>query len=640
MRITTVLFLMIFASYLSAQKTTIYVDTQLTVDCKGNYSITDRNCSGSDGDAYTNLQSAAKVADAGTLVLIREGVYNTQLIPQNSGNANAYITFKNFNNENVILTGANLAPAIMIDRKDYIVIEGLKIHDVRYWLSALGSNHIIVRNNIFEKALDSAGSSKTGIFFQSSNYGKILNNIINESTQDNIALLNSDYNLIEGNTVTKAKHTLWTLKCSNYNILRNNYFHNEDQKIGEVFDCGNAGFGNADFPKLNAFDATKHNVIEKNIFAYTPSPGDASPYSGIQYAGQNGIIRNNIFYECEGPPIALTLYSEEAKYNYGNRIYHNVFYKNEFGAIDISGGTTGYTFYDQKIKNNIFYKNEFIRRDMRWNWYIELDEKPVQIKTARTSDIVIERNNLFHSGIDELYVIAYGERTSSSNPAPNPLSWWEANHSRAFTGNLQAIPEFVDEDNYDFRLKENSLMIDAGAFLTFTTNSGMNSTEMRVSDATWFIDGFGIVTGDTIQVEGQNDFAIVQSINYKTNLLNLDKPISWNRFQGISLRYSGSAPDIGAYEYWDRSVGLSKKLFDEKKITITPNPASDSIIIGIVGTQDDIIKKIVIYNKLGQQVMTINNKKEVNISGLHPGVYNIMVIFHDGVTITEKITKI
>lgn len=336
MRITTVLFLMIFASYLSAQKTTIYVDTQLTVDCKGNYSITDRNCSGSDGDAYTNLQSAAKVADAGTLVLIREGVYNTQLIPQNSGNANAYITFKNFNNENVILTGANLAPAIMIDRKDYIVIEGLKIHDVRYWLSALGSNHIIVRNNIFEKALDSAGSSKTGIFFQSSNYGKILNNIINESTQDNIALLNSDYNLIEGNTVTKAKHTLWTLKCSNYNILRNNYFHNEDQKIGEVFDCGNAGFGNADFPKLNAFDATKHNVIEKNIFAYTPSPGDASPYSGIQYAGQNGIIRNNIFYECEGPPIALTLYSEEAKYNYGNRIYHNVFYKNEFGAIDIS----------------------------------------------------------------------------------------------------------------------------------------------------------------------------------------------------------------------------------------------------------------------------------------------------------------
>ena len=64
---------------------------------------------------------------------------------------------------------------------------------------------------------------------------------------------------------------------------------------------------------------------------------NASPYSGIQYAGQNGIIRNNVFYDCQGPPISLTLYSGEATFNYGNRVYNNDFYNNEFGAIDISG---------------------------------------------------------------------------------------------------------------------------------------------------------------------------------------------------------------------------------------------------------------------------------------------------------------
>jgi hypothetical protein len=580
----------------------VYVDNQLTADCVGNYSISDRDCTGSDGDAYSTLQSAANGATAGYQVLIRGGVYEEQLSPEHSGGENNYITFKNFGNEVVEITGESLSPAIWLDQKDYLIIEGLKIHDVRRWLNALGSNQIIIRNNEFKRALDEGGSSKTGIFLQACNGAKILNNIIHESTQDNVGLIDCDYTLLEGNTITKAIHVLWTLKCSNYNVIRNNYFHNELQKIGEIYDCDDSGYGNSSFPKLFSEDDTKFNVVEGNVFAYTASPTDRSPYAGIQYAGQNGIIRNNIFYECEGPPLDLTIYGGEASYNYGNRISHNVFFNNEFGGISISGNYD-YSFGDQKIKNNILFKNKFVQRDFRWSWYNELNNNPVQILTGRDSDFLVERNNIFNSDIDELYVIAYGVRTSSSNDEPESLSWWETFNPEVFKDNLQVNPGFVDETNKDFHLHENSPMIDAGTFLTQTTRSGSNISVMEVEDAGWFTNGFGVVPGDTIQLEGQTGHAIILSINYSTNTLTLDRAGSWDSGQGVSLKYDDDRPDIGAYEFSSSSSGNAGGLFSGKNSSIIPNPTHGAFRIEL--DNNDVIEKVLIYNISGIQVKVV-----------------------------------
>lgn len=621
-----------FQSY--AQK--IYVDPKLPADCMGNYSVSNRDCSGSDGDAYKTLQSAANAATAGIQVFIREGVYNEQLNPQNSGEENKYITFKNYGSEVVEITGESLAPAIWIKQKDYIIIEGLKVHDVNRWLNALGCNHLIIQNCIFDNATNKYGSSKTGLFFQSCNHVKILNNIINESTQDNVALIDCNNNLIEGNTITKAKHAIWTLKCSNYNIIRNNYFHNEIQKIGEVYDCGNSGYGDGDFPKLTSHDDTKYNVIENNIFAYTASSGDHSPYSGIQYAGQHGIIRNNIFYECLGPPISLTVYSGESTNNYSNRISHNVFFDNEFGGIAISG-SEDYNFSDQKIKNNIFYKNQFIQHDMRWSWYAELNNKPVQIVTGRYYDITIENNNIFSSEADELYTIAYGSRTSSSNVPTQPLSWWEEYRSQAFKSNLQANPGFVDEANKNFHLQGNSPMIDAGMFLAKTTNSGTNSTVMEVDDAGWFIDGFGIVSGDTIQVEGQTDYMVIKSIDYTTKSLTLYRATTWETGQGVSRKYSGEKPDVGTYEYSSISTGIGGQLNDEEEIEIIPNPTKGLLHVELDGS--DSIDKVIVYNSMGQGLVHLENNSKLDISDLPNGIYYINIKTTNGTTERKKIIK-
>ncbi len=613
----------------------IYVDKQLSADCAGNYSIINRDCSGSDGDAYTTFQSAADAAVVGTQVLIREGEYNEQLSHQHSGEENNYITFKNFENEVVEISGESLNPAIWIDQKDYIIIEGLHVHDVDRWLNALGCQHIIVRDNKFERALNPYGSSKTGIFMQTCSHAKIVNNIIRESTQDNIGLIDCEYSLIEGNNITKATHVLWTLKCSNYNIIRGNYFLNELQKIGEIYDCHNSGYGSSKFPKLFSEDDTKYNVVENNIFAYTPSPEDRSPYAGIQYAGQNGIIRNNIFYECEGPPLDLTLYGEEATHNYGNRISHNVFYNNDFGGISVSGNDN-YNFGDQKIKNNILFKNQFVQRDFRWSWYEELNNKPVQIMLGRDSEVLFEKNNIFNSEVDELYVIAYGTRTSSSNDAPKTLGWWETSYSEVFKNNLQTDPKFVDETSEDFHLLENSPMIDAGTFLTRTTNSGAGITTMEVDDAGWFIDGFGIVSGDTIQLEGQNTYAIIISIDYPASTLTLDRAGSWDTGLGVSLKYNDDGPDLGAYEYSSISSGIAGGLSTEKKASIVPNPSNGLFTIELGGMER--VEKVSVLDISGKQVM-VAHSSEVNISDLDSGVYFLSITCGNGRNLIEKAVK-
>jgi hypothetical protein len=49
-------------------------------------------------------------------------------------------------------------------------------------------------------------------------------------------------------------------------------------------------------------------------------------------------------------------------------------------------------------------------------------------------------------------------------------------------------------------------------------------------------------------LEGQNLTAKIKDINYHTKTLSLSDPLSWNDRQGVSLKYKGKAPDIGAVE--------------------------------------------------------------------------------------------
>ena len=113
-----------------------------------------------------------------------------------------------------------------------------------------------------------------------------------------------------------------------------------------------------------------------------------------------------------------------------------------------------------------------------------------------------------------------------------------------------------DYSQFDFHLQSGSPAIDAGQFLTETTSAG-SGTIMNVADAGYFTDGLGITEGDLIQLEGQDLTATITSIDYNSNTITLDSSLTWNANQGVSLAYSGSAPDIGAYDFGLASSGGS-----------------------------------------------------------------------------------
>jgi hypothetical protein len=529
--------------------TVIYVDKQIGPTSCTTYDVATRSCGSGTATAYKTLAGAAGAATAGQTVLIRAGTYSQALVPQHSGAAGQPITYMPYESETVIITGASLCPAIDLSGRSYITIQGLTVSNVQRWLLAVSASHNVLVGNTFQHALDAGGSSKTGLFFQEATYNAVLDNVITDTTADNLSLVKSDYNLVEGNSFTEAEHTLWCIKCGNYNILRSNYFYNELQKIGEIYDCDGVGVDHDIF----LYNATKYNVVEDNVFAYTPSSGDASPYAGIQFSGQNTIIRKNAFYETVGPALDVTVYSGEAEYTMDNRVYNNVFYKTSFAGINIA--PAGYNLAGNAFKNNILTKSIFVRNDMRWDWYIELDGKPVNILIGRQDGFVFERNDIFDMQPGETYTITYGQRDSGSNPAQHNVAWWESHHGSLFTGNLEADPLFVDAAAYDFRLQAGSPLVDAGVFLTHTVGPG-NGTTMTVQDAGYFCDGYGIEneSGDRIRLEGGTGTARIVAINRTTNTLTLDAALTWSSGQGVTLDYAGAAPDLGALEY-QPSVG-------------------------------------------------------------------------------------
>lgn len=527
-----------------AGPTEIYVDARLTPAVCSTYNAATRSCSGGTATAYNTLAGAAAAATAGQTVFIRAGTYGEPLIPRNSGVAGREITFRPYGAEVVSITGAELLPAIDISGRSYVTIRGLNIDTVRRWLLAVDAHHNLIIGNAFRHAVDPFGSSKTGLFLQASRYNRIIGNTIDDSTQDNLSLVESDRNLVEGNTITRAEHTLFTIKCGNENILRGNCFHNELQKIGEIYDCDGVGVDHDIF----LYNATKYNVVERNVFDYTPSSGNSSPFAGIQYAGQNGIIRNNVFYDTVGPALDLTLYGGEAEWNTDNRVFHNVFYHSEFAGINIA--PPGLNLWGNVFKNNVLTGSVFVRNDTRWNWYVELNGKPVNILTGRLDGFLFEGNDIFDQQAGETYTITYGKRDETLNPPQHSVAWWQSNYPALFAGNLELAPDFIDAANHDFHLRPTSRLIDAGVFLTRTVSAG-SGTSLRVEDAGYFTDGYGIPgeTGDSIRLQDDARTAHVIAIDRAAGILTLDKPLSWTGGQGVSLAYAGGRPDIGAFEF-------------------------------------------------------------------------------------------
>ncbi|HVO65732.1 MAG TPA: hypothetical protein VMT12_04530, partial [Syntrophales bacterium] len=81
---------------------TFYVDNQLSSNCTGNYSIANRSCTGSDGNAYKTVAGGVAVLASGDTMYIRSGTYDENEIWIGANYA-SMVTLSGHQNERPIL---------------------------------------------------------------------------------------------------------------------------------------------------------------------------------------------------------------------------------------------------------------------------------------------------------------------------------------------------------------------------------------------------------------------------------------------------------------------------------------------------------------------------------------------------------
>ena len=463
-----------------------YVDTQLKTDCD-HYDPVNRLCDSS-SDSFSAINSMEKAllnVQPGDTLILQAGRY-APIVIQRSGTVSQPITIQGADNEKVIISGPRVG--FMIKQQHHVIIKNLQVNGVQGFARLEDAADIIFDNINFSNA--SASGTTGALKIVSSQYNKVLNSHFSHGSDLLILQDDANFNVVQGNTFGTSEHSSISVRCSSHNVLRNNTFNNPRQKALEIYDCQ----GISDAPIR--YQATKGNLIEKNNFAGTRGSSREHKYNAIQHCGQNTIVRQNVFTGNLGGGVSYQFYPKECLNVYDNKLYNNTFYHNRcFAIMGSKKKAKGY--HDNVAINNLLYKNTNCKGE--WG--------QVSIKNPET--VFLDNNSI-----------------------------------------VDKDPGFVDPVSGDLRLTAGSKQIDRGDFITHTRSSG-SGTVLPVKDASWFYDGFTIPSeqGDIIRIEDHSETARIISIDREHNTLILSKPLIWKKRDGVHLKYTGKAPDIGAFEY-------------------------------------------------------------------------------------------
>jgi hypothetical protein len=472
-----------------------------------------------DGPSACALSTANANAVAGDTIYLRGGTYSDQEIrPSNSGaSQDQRIIYTSYNQENVTLRDS--AYGIYIYKKSYITVNGINFYSLKRFMRIYAGHYNTISYCNFDTRSPESGDWVGALIADDFNdstpasenstynwvhhstfyrwvygdYAEHRGGLLDIGSWDDDPVDESGYNLIEDNIFAYGgHHTLGVY--SQYNVIRDNYFHNETNPTNWAYE----GYRDS----ITEGPVGGHNLYEGNRFGFARASGLAlrTPYN---------LLRFNLFYQTGSGGLQVVSSAAGQDHADYNRIYRNTFYH------------TGHLESDPGFQGGIYFAN--------WS-----GQSPV-------GNIV--RGNLFYDNKNG--AVTYEGQVEPQVVEDN----WDQN---------SVDPQFVnpsasDPDNPslpDLRLLADSPCIDAGAYPTRITSPAGSGTQFQVEDARYFIDGWGIphVQGDEIQLAG-GQAARITDIHYETNLITVDRVLTWTQNQGVSLAYQGAAPDLGAYEF-------------------------------------------------------------------------------------------
>jgi hypothetical protein len=282
----------------------IFVDGTLVNNCtSGNYSIQNRNCSGSDGNAYRTLREGVNAMGEGDIVLIRGDNYSdssTITLP-NRRNAAEGNLIKPYNQEAVTFDGriimGNYATIAGLTLINSLPIPGGTVH------FPSDSTHITVRNN------DITGGGRNAIQIDGGTYGLIQGNYLKTAAADDRSTIHGSPGngfLIDGNKFEnvhpKAGADLiqfihW--RGGTVEVSNNWFRHNEDE--------------NAVDWKIPDADGVKGavGIVRNNRFdGESIHDGCMIIWADIPDRNTNYIVEGNYFHNCNQRAINLKVAPE------------------------------------------------------------------------------------------------------------------------------------------------------------------------------------------------------------------------------------------------------------------------------------------------------------------------------------------
>jgi len=511
---------------------------------------------GSDGNsgatsllALKTIAAATAKAEPGDVIQILPGRYEQSIAPTRSGVPGKPIAYKRFGSSPVVLTHTyteGLRAAIDLYQVSHIVVDGIDVDGVKpgpdakvlHFAHIKDASQVVIRNCNFRYSNGYFGvyvggaSSYVTIEDCSIDWTGLYNNgnTGNSDFGDLVAFDRSVHHvLVQRNRFKHGPHDVIVMK-GQYGIIQDNVFSNDYSDVygGDVGGRVGAMVG-------------ANNVYQRNLFTKSGRSSDAPWNSFTKFEGESNIARLNVF--AYGHQEALQ--SDAAQWSpvaHNNRAYNNTFYR-----LGASAWRNCWFDGGQKIGNNKFINNLVV--DSRMNPVKGSLDNDVTIAVTGAGAGDLAGNQVFSNifspaGGKAPIILVYGGANDVD------LQTAESKYPQNFGRNTWKRPLFVSSNPQvlqDFDLQSGSPGVDEGMFVTTVVRSG-TSDRVQVGDSKFFIDGFGLIPGDVIKLQGTSTTARVVAIDHSTNTLQLSQSLTFRAGQGIALDYSGSAPDIGARE--------------------------------------------------------------------------------------------
>ncbi len=530
---------------------------------------------------WESIQHAMDNATPGSTVFIHEGAYNERVYVNVSGENSAYITFKAFELDQVILDGAGLTDNALIEiyNVHHITIEGLKI-----------------RNN--EQA-DAIG-------------------IIIDGACDHIRIKSCDISNINFSTNPDAEITSETNAQALivYGSEADHVITDLEIIDNEIFNCR---LGYSEALAING-NVDGFIVSENKIHDVTNIGIDIIGHEGTCSdpdldQARNGTIADNETYNCLSPyATSAGIYVDGGKRLF---IERNLVYNNQWG-IEIGCENQGKSTEDIIVRNNFIYGNS--TAGIACGGY----DYP---NSGKVVNALISNNSLFGNDTEDDFsgelFLSYVEDLACVN---------NIFYSRNSTGVLMSDENLATPSTQI--LMQNNLWyhpFDEGDNIEFNFEGNYYNTLAEFTSGT----GFGVNSIFDMPDYQSTSGSIDLHINSGSPAIDAGTSIGIDPSQvdiDGEVRFFGQTIDMGADEFGS-SVGIRE--FSSIQTIIYPNPTSDYIMIA---SSEGKPKTFAILDFHGKKLLSGNLiNRQISLAELKKGTYLLSLFFETGSTTVARI---